>query len=292
MQDSWCKNDGPIVHFPFRLSHQPKHCGYPGFELHCNNKNDTILELPSTVHLAVEKIEYVSQKIHLYDPDQCIAAKLPKLNLVQSNFTNDDDLTVLFNCPAPLADYIEYDFVPCLGSSNYKVYAVSWTFSLQLFLSWPCTKNHQYPYSHSTFGENMLQLNWSVPLCENCESKGMDYGFKDGTNLLETHCFNRIITRKGTIWEEFINEIGTIGRIHHVNVVRLLGFCADGFRRALIHEYLPNDSLGRLILPVSSCPGSVSLISWNKLQHIALGTARGIEYLHQGCDQQILHFDI
>ncbi|WMV16376.1 hypothetical protein MTR67_009761, partial [Solanum verrucosum] len=88
--------------------------------------------------------------------------------------------------------------------------------------------------------------------------------------------------------EEFINEIGTIGRIHHVNVVRLVGFCADGFRRALIYEYLPNDSLERFILPVSS----VSLVSWNKLQHIALGTARGIEYLHQGCDQQILHFDI
>ncbi|XP_049394103.1 rust resistance kinase Lr10-like [Solanum stenotomum] len=92
--------------------------------------------------------------------------------------------------------------------------------------------------------------------------------------------------------EEFINEIGTIGRIHHVNVVRLVGFCADGFRRALIYEYLPNDSLERFILPVSSSPGSISLISWNKLQHIALGTARGIEYLHQGCDQQILHFDI
>ena len=43
--------------------------------------------------------------------------------------------------------------------------------------------------------------------------------------------------------EEFINEVGTMARIHHVNVVRLIGFCADGFRRALVYEYLPNDSL-------------------------------------------------
>ncbi|KAI5344206.1 hypothetical protein L3X38_012083 [Prunus dulcis] len=37
--------------------------------------------------------------------------------------------------------------------------------------------------------------------------------------------------------EEFINELGTIGHIHHVNVVRLVGFYADGFRRALVYEF-------------------------------------------------------
>ncbi|VVA38786.1 Hypothetical predicted protein, partial [Prunus dulcis] len=37
--------------------------------------------------------------------------------------------------------------------------------------------------------------------------------------------------------EEFINEVGTIGHIHHVNVVHLVGFCADGFRRALVYEF-------------------------------------------------------
>ncbi|KAH0699965.1 hypothetical protein KY290_016080 [Solanum tuberosum] len=324
----------------------------------CKN-DDTILELPSSVHLVVEEIDYVSQKINLYDPDECIAAKLPKLNLSQSNFRNADDPTVLFNCSAPLAYYYDIHFVPCLGSSGYKVYAVRTTFLLNFLLSEPCTKIHQYPYSLYTFRKNKLQLNWSIPLCRNCEFKGMDCGFKNGTNLLEAHCFNRTMNQKGitkqplvagvilgtalvciivvsiyqlyltsrneresrlregsygTVYkgrlsseiyvavkvlcnsngkeEEFINEIGTIGRIHHVNVVRLVGFCADGFRRALIYEYLPNDSLERFILPVSSSPGSVSLISWNKLQHIALGTARGIEYLHQGCDQQILHFDI
>ena len=47
--------------------------------------------------------------------------------------------------------------------------------------------------------------------------------------------------------EEFINEVGTMGRIHHVNVVRLVGFCVDGFRRALIYEFLPNESLEKFI---------------------------------------------
>nr|CAD1823651.1 unnamed protein product [Ananas comosus var. bracteatus] len=46
---------------------------------------------------------------------------------------------------------------------------------------------------------------------------------------------------------EFVNEVGTIGRIHHVNIVRLLGFCADGLRRALIYEFMPNESLEKFI---------------------------------------------
>nr|XP_019067907.1 putative RING-H2 finger protein ATL21A [Solanum lycopersicum] len=187
-EDSWCKSHGPIVHFPFRLSHQPKHCGYPGFELHCNTKGDTILELPSSVHFGVEKIDYVSQKIHLYDPDQCLPAKLPKLNFSQFNLKNEYLPMVLLNCSAPLPDTI-HDFVPCLSSSAYKVYAVYEFDHLNLFLSEPCTKIHHYPYAWYTFRENKLQLNWSIPLCRSCEFKGMDCGFKDEIKQLETQLF-------------------------------------------------------------------------------------------------------
>ncbi|KAK9223147.1 hypothetical protein WN944_011589 [Citrus x changshan-huyou] len=89
--------------------------------------------------------------------------------------------------------------------------------------------------------------------------------------------------------EEFINEVSTIGRIHHVNVVQLLGFCSEGSKRALVYEYMPNGSLDRHIFPKESRGQS---FSWERLQEVALGTARGIEYLHNGCDVCILHFDI
>lgn len=88
--------------------------------------------------------------------------------------------------------------------------------------------------------------------------------------------------------EEFINEVGTIGQIHHVNVVRLVGYCADGSRRALVYEFLPNGSLQHFI----SSPDAERFLGWKKLQDISLGIAKGVEYLHQGCDQRILHFDI
>ncbi|OVA11311.1 Protein kinase domain [Macleaya cordata] len=89
--------------------------------------------------------------------------------------------------------------------------------------------------------------------------------------------------------EEFINEVDTIGRIHHLNVVRLLGFCADGFQRALIYEFMPNKSLDKFIF---SKKGKKPYLGWEKIQNIAISIARGIEYLHQGCDQRIVHFDI
>ena len=89
--------------------------------------------------------------------------------------------------------------------------------------------------------------------------------------------------------DEFINEVATMGTIHHVHVVRLVGFCADRFKRALIYEFLPNESLEKLIFPKT---GKNHSLGWSKLQDIALGIAKGIEYLHQGCDKRILHFDI
>lgn len=88
--------------------------------------------------------------------------------------------------------------------------------------------------------------------------------------------------------EEFINEVGTIGRIHHVNVVRLVGYCADGYRRALVYEFLPNDSLEKFI----TLGNQSRTLGWDKLQQIAIGIAKGLDYLHQGCNQRILHFDI
>uniref|UniRef100_A0A2N9G6T4 Protein kinase domain-containing protein n=1 Tax=Fagus sylvatica TaxID=28930 RepID=A0A2N9G6T4_FAGSY len=88
--------------------------------------------------------------------------------------------------------------------------------------------------------------------------------------------------------QEFISEVATIGRIHHTNVVQLIGFCAEGPKRALIYEFMPNGSLEKYIF---SREGNIPL-SIEKTYEISLGVARGIEYLHQGCDMQILHFDI
>ncbi|CAL9115741.1 unnamed protein product [Musa acuminata var. zebrina] len=91
--------------------------------------------------------------------------------------------------------------------------------------------------------------------------------------------------------EEFINEVATIGRIHHVNVVQLIGFCSEGSKRALVYDYMPNGSLDKYIYSKEG-QSSPPALGMDKMYDIAMGAARGIEYLHRGCEMQILHFDI
>ena len=70
--------------------------------------------------------------------------------------------------------------------------------------------------------------------------------------------------------------------------MQLIGFCVEGPKRALIYEFMLNGSLNKYIF---SQEGSIPL-SIEKIYEISLGVGCGIEYLHQGCDMQILHFDI
>ncbi|QHO43115.1 uncharacterized protein DS421_5g160070 [Arachis hypogaea] len=91
--------------------------------------------------------------------------------------------------------------------------------------------------------------------------------------------------------EEFINEVTSISKTSHVNIVALLGFCLEGNKKkALVYEFMLNGSLEKYIHnndPITNPP-----LSWERLHRIAKGIARGLEYLHRGCNTRILHFDI
>ncbi|XP_074582670.1 LEAF RUST 10 DISEASE-RESISTANCE LOCUS RECEPTOR-LIKE PROTEIN KINASE-like 2.4 [Curcuma longa] len=91
--------------------------------------------------------------------------------------------------------------------------------------------------------------------------------------------------------EEFINEVASISRTSHVNIVALLGFCLEGSKRALVYEFMSNGSLDKFIFSKNSIMEDNKL-SWEKLYDIAIGIARGLEYLHRGCKTRIVHFDI
>ncbi|OEL30440.1 LEAF RUST 10 DISEASE-RESISTANCE LOCUS RECEPTOR-LIKE PROTEIN KINASE-like 2.5 [Dichanthelium oligosanthes] len=88
--------------------------------------------------------------------------------------------------------------------------------------------------------------------------------------------------------EEFVNEVMSIGRTSHINIVSLFGFCLESSKRALIYEYMPNGSLDQYIY--SEKPKET--LGWQKLYTIAIGIARGLEYLHHCCNTRIVHFDI
>ncbi|XP_020107480.1 LEAF RUST 10 DISEASE-RESISTANCE LOCUS RECEPTOR-LIKE PROTEIN KINASE-like 2.3 [Ananas comosus] len=90
--------------------------------------------------------------------------------------------------------------------------------------------------------------------------------------------------------EDFVNEILSISKTSHINVVMLLGFCFEGCYRALIYEFVPNGTLADFINKDKS--NMEASILWERLHDIAVGIARGLEYLHRGCSAQIVHFDI
>uniref|UniRef100_A0ACD5YXB1 Uncharacterized protein n=1 Tax=Avena sativa TaxID=4498 RepID=A0ACD5YXB1_AVESA len=90
--------------------------------------------------------------------------------------------------------------------------------------------------------------------------------------------------------EEFINEVASISATSHVNVVTLIGFCLEGSKRALLYDYMPNGSFERYAFKHNT--NGENTLSWEKLFDIAVGIARGLEYLHRGCNTRIVHFDI
>eukprot|EP00258_Populus_trichocarpa_P022481 XP_024438500.1 probable L-gulonolactone oxidase 6 [Populus trichocarpa] len=166
-QEARCKKHGPAIRFPFRLDKQPVHCGYdPRFVLSCNQRNETLLQLPTSVTLNIKKIDYASRLIIAADPDNCLPRQLRNFSLSQSPFKfagQYQDDYALFNCTSKQGDY--YDPISCLGVPGYDIYA----YSSNNFLGYTdltnCTKMYNVPSIPSEMirGDNILHLNWSEP---------------------------------------------------------------------------------------------------------------------------------
>ncbi|XP_043698740.1 G-type lectin S-receptor-like serine/threonine-protein kinase At2g19130 [Telopea speciosissima] len=89
--------------------------------------------------------------------------------------------------------------------------------------------------------------------------------------------------------KQFRTEVSTIGTIQHVNLVRLRGFCSQGTNRLLVYDFMPKSSLDSHLF--NGEKGS-EVLDWKTRYQIALGTARGLAYLHEKCRECIIHCDI
>ncbi|PIN19029.1 Serine/threonine protein kinase [Handroanthus impetiginosus] len=90
--------------------------------------------------------------------------------------------------------------------------------------------------------------------------------------------------------KQFRMEVATISSTHHLNLVRLIGFCSEGRHRLLVYEFMKNSSLDNLLFTLEE--QSRKHLNWENRYNIALGTARGITYLHEECRDCIVHCDI
>ncbi|KAF2568042.1 hypothetical protein F2Q68_00024946 [Brassica cretica] len=89
-------------------------------------------------------------------------------------------------------------------------------------------------------------------------------------------------------YKHFKAEVELLMRVHHINLVSLVGYCDEGEYLALIYEYMPN---GDLKQHLSGKRGEFYL-SWEMRLKIAVDAALGLEYLHTGCKPPIVHRDI
>ena len=85
--------------------------------------------------------------------------------------------------------------------------------------------------------------------------------------------------------EEFWAEIITIQKIYHMNLVRMWGFCTEGRHRLVVYEHVENLSLDKHLF-------STTFLGWNERFNVAVGTARGLAYLHHGCLEWVIHCDV
>ncbi|KAH1101509.1 hypothetical protein GLYMA_13G144400v4 [Glycine max] len=90
--------------------------------------------------------------------------------------------------------------------------------------------------------------------------------------------------------KEWVTEVNVLGIVEHPNLVKLVGYCADdderGIQRLLIYEYMPNRSVEHHLSPRSDTP-----LPWSRRLKIAQDAARGLTYLHEEMDFQIIFRD-
>ncbi|KAK6942796.1 Protein kinase domain, partial [Dillenia turbinata] len=105
-------------------------------------------------------------------------------------------------------------------------------------------------------------------------------------------CTKRILEqpRRHNGHKEWVTEVNVLGVVDHPNLVKLIGYCAEdderGMQRLLIYEYMPNGSVDNHL-----SAHSTTVLPWSMRLKIAQDAARGLTYLHEGMEFQIIFRD-
>lgn len=116
---------------------------------------------------------------------------------------------------------------------------------------------------------------------------GFGYVYKGVLPSGEMVAIKQLKTGSGQGEREFQAEVAIISRVHHKHLVSLVGYCTSGLQRMLVYEFVPNKTLEFHL----HGNGDNSL-NWGLRMKIALGSAKGLAYLHEDCQPKIIHRDI
>lgn len=202
-----CNNNEPIsryVQFPFLISNRslPRFCGYPGFDLLCNEDDKLLINLPNLgASFTVEDIDYVKQELWLNDPDNCLPRKLLSLN--GTSFKGKSRFHPMieqdywfFNCSNDFFNSSDFKPIRCLSGTSYGVFATPFE-EITIGNSSMCGKIGPIkvpigPYDEdpSSIIRGDIRLSWSTPSeCGKCYEENGACRFKSNSNL-DVECYN------------------------------------------------------------------------------------------------------
>ncbi|KAL3818285.1 hypothetical protein ACJIZ3_004190 [Penstemon smallii] len=262
---------GPIIRFPFRLSNrQPVRCGYPGFDLYCNNQNQTILNLRNSGEFIVDYIDYPSQALFINDPNSCLPSRIMNLStLTDSPFrgVNRREYTFL-NCSSTWMEYSSYRFTPlfCLSGRNYTVLGMN-SYSPEVQVPATCRRIAtmfvpvQWTFAMFYWSSSMdfranFELVWREPACRNCENRGGVCGFR-GDSGFEIGCSRP--SRTGLPRSAKYGIIIGIGIPGLICIIGLISYACGMFKshslRRSPNSELPTTTISGQRLPLRSITG-------------------------------------
>lgn len=245
---------GPEIRFPFRLKdRQSDRCGYPGFDLSCNERGQTIMSLPHSGDFLVTEIDYSAQSVLLYDPDFCLVKRLIGFNVTNSPFKADHQRNYsIVRCTSD--DWLSYP--------NYQVaiplYCRGVTSRNQAILAMPPSMYEQekpvgcklinsrvsvpLQLEDSQFWSPMegLVLTWSEPSCRICENQGKLCGFKSDTGS-DIACSNPPPSSKGLPRGAKYGIIIGVGVPGFVCLIGIISFAFGKFKVYTLRPDLNSD---------------------------------------------------
>ncbi|MCO5550192.1 hypothetical protein L7F22_003674 [Adiantum nelumboides] len=115
--------------------------------------------------------------------------------------------------------------------------------------------------------------------------------FKDGTSV----AIKRLdVSTQQESNNEFLAQVSRASRLENENVVKLVGYCLDGNLRVLAYEFATMGSLHDLLHGRKSVQGAQPgpALEWTQRVKIAVGAAKGLEYLHEKAPHSVIHRDI
>jgi len=198
--------ENPLVNFPFRLKGKKtdQSCGYPGFDLSCNNQSQTILNLPYSGDVVVEHIDYYEQSVYIDDPDHCFARRLLQnftLSGSPFRFAAVGNFTFL-NCSANETMMLlmyEYGYgrvIRCVSGDDYNIWITVSPYAEILMSTMPSCRvilMGLLPVPLSPSPSPTVQLTWGEPSCGECVA-GDGYCARKNATSLDVGCFNNIVS--------------------------------------------------------------------------------------------------